>query len=169
MTLRMMIPRSSRYALFHALAVMLVAGACAKAPPPPALPPITIAAPAETKTKSAMVLAASADTNPDATGRPLGCRARYQMKTDAAFKGADFLTLRRRYERSGPELISRDGTCSRPRSARRSSRVYRDTRFVGARPRAAHPERAMRGLYRTAQWANVPRAGPFVVSAAVED
>jgi type VI secretion system VasD/TssJ family lipoprotein len=47
----------------------LVAVNCGKAPPP-APPSITIAAPPDARVKAPMTLAASADTNPDATGRP---------------------------------------------------------------------------------------------------
>ena len=177
MTLRMMTPRSSRYALVQALAAMLAAGACAKAPPPPALPalpPITIAAPAETKTKSAMVLAASADTNPDATGRPSPVVVRvYQLKTDAAFKGADFFAL---FDDDmkvlGPELISRDEYVLAPAERKTIDVVVSgDTRFVGALA-------AFRDI-RNAQWRGLvpaPRAGlnvtierARVVVSAVED
>jgi type VI secretion system protein VasD len=173
MTLRMMTPRSS-YALVQALAAMLAAGACAKAPPPPALPPITIAAPAETKTKSAMILAASADTNPDATGRPSPVVVRvYQLKTDAAFKGADFFAL---FDDDmkvlGPELISRDEYVLAPAERKTIDVVVSgDTRFVGALA-------AFRDI-RNAQWRGLvpaPRAGlnvtierARVVVSAVED
>lgn len=176
MTLRMMTPRSS-YALVPALAAMLAAGACAKAPPPPALPalpPITIAAPAETKTKSAMILAASADTNPDATGRPSPVVVRvYQLKTDAAFKGADFFAL---FDDDmkvlGPELISRDEYVLAPAERKTIDVVVSgDTRFVGALA-------AFRDI-RNAQWRGLvpaPRAGlnvtierARVVVSAVED
>ena len=174
MTLRMMTLRSSRFVLVHALAAMLAAGACAKAPPPAALPPITIAAPAETKTKSAMTLAASADTNPDATGRPSPVVVRvYQLKTDAAFKGADFFAL---FDDDmkvlGPELISRDEFVLNPAERKTIDVVVsRDTRFVGALA-------AFRDI-RNAQWRGLvpaPRAGlnvtierARVVVSAVED
>ena len=166
--------RASSYALVHSLAAMLVAGACAKAPPPTALPPITIAAPAETKTKSAMTLAASADTNPDATGRPSPVVVRvYQLKTDAAFKGADFFAL---FDDDmkvlGPELISRDEYVLNPAERKTIDVVVsRDTRFVGALA-------AFRDV-RNAQWRGLlpaPRAGlnvtierARVVLSAVED
>src|SRR5262245_37702072 len=89
---------------------MLASGACAKAPPPAALPPITIAAPPESKTKASMTLAASADTNPDSSGRPSPVVVRvYQLKTDAAFKGAEFFALYDDDQKVlGQELISRD-------------------------------------------------------------
>jgi type VI secretion system protein VasD len=177
MTLRMMIRRSSRHALVCALTAMVAAGACGKAPPPqpPALPPITIAAPAETKTKSAMTLAASADTNPDANGRPSPIVVRiYQLKTDAAFKGADYFAL---FDDDmkvlGPELITRDEYVLNPSEKKIIDVVVsRDTRFVGAMA-------AFRDI-RNAQWRGLvpaPRGGlnvtieraRVVVSAVAED
>ena len=94
-----MTSRSSRLDFVLTLAVLLAGGGCAKAPPPaapaaPTLPPITIAAPPEAKTKAAMTLVATADTNPDGSGRPSPIVVRvYQLKTDGAFKGADFFAL----------------------------------------------------------------------------
>src|SRR6185436_10305384 len=107
----MMISRSSRLDLVFALAALLAAAGCAKAPPPPpTLPPITIAAPPEARTKSAMTLVASADTNPDRSGRPSPIVVRvYQLKTDAAFSGADFFALYDDDQKVlGAELITRD-------------------------------------------------------------
>jgi type VI secretion system protein VasD len=175
MTLRMMIRRSSSSALVHALAVMLFAGACGGKAPPPTLPPITIAAPPEVKTKSAMTLAASADTNPDATGRPSPVVVRvYQLKTDAAFKGADFFAL---FDDDmkvlGPELITRDEYVLNPSEKKTIDVVVsRDARFVGALA-------AFRDI-RNAQWRGLvpaPRGGlnvtieraRVVVSAIAED
>ena len=41
-----------------------------------------------------LTLAATADSNPDATGRPSPVVVRvYQLKTDVAFKGAEFFAL----------------------------------------------------------------------------
>jgi type VI secretion system protein VasD len=161
--------------LVYALTAMVAAGACAKAPPPPALPPITIAAPPEVKTKSAMTLAASADTNPDATGRPSPVVVRvYQLKTDAAFKGADFFAL---FDDDmkvlGPELITRDEYVLNPSEKKTIDVVVsRDARFVGALA-------AFRDI-RNAQWRGLvpaPRGGlnvtieraRVVVSAIAED
>jgi type VI secretion system protein VasD len=175
MTLRMMNRRPSKYCVIPALPLMLAAAACGKAPPPPALPPITIAAPAETKTKSAMTLAASADTNPDATGRPSPVVVRvFQLKTDAAFKGADFFAL---FDDDmkvlGPELISRDEYVLAPAEKKTIDVVVsRETRFVGALA-------AFRDI-RNAQWRGLvpaPRGGfnvtieraRVVLAAAAED
>src|SRR5262245_56604004 len=129
-----MTPRSSRI-FVCSLILMAAAGACGKTPPPATLPPITIAAPPETKTKSALTLAASADTNPDASGRPSPVVVRvYQLKTDAAFKGAEFFAL---YDDDmkvlGQELISRDEFVLAPSEKKTIDvAVARDTRFVGA-------------------------------------
>jgi type VI secretion system protein VasD len=175
MTRQLMIPRPSRVAFASACALILAAGACGKAPPPPlALPPLTIAAPAETKTKAAMTLAASADTNPDATGRPSPVVVRvYQLKTDAAFKGAEFFALFDDDQKVlGPELISRDEFVLAPSERRTIDvAVSRDTLFVGALA-------AFRDI-RNAQWRGLvpaPRRGlnvtierARVVLSAVED
>jgi len=129
-----MTPHSSRHLFVCATVVMVAAAACAKAPPP-ALPPITIAAPPETKTKSAMTLAASADTNPDANGRPSPVVVRvYQLKTDAAFKGAEFFALYDDDQKVlGPELISRDEFVLAPSEKKTIDvAVSKETRFVGA-------------------------------------
>lgn len=121
--------------LVCALIVLAAAFACGKTPPPAALPPITIAAPPETKTKSALTLAASADTNPDASGRPSPVVVRvYQLKTDAAFKGAEFFALYDDDQKVlGQELISRDEFVLAPSEKKTIDvAVARDTRFVGA-------------------------------------
>jgi type VI secretion system protein VasD len=152
-----MIPASSRLALATAFAGLLAAGACAKAPPPPAVPPLTIAAAPEAKTKASMTLAASADSNPDGTGRasPVVVRV-YQLKTDAAFKGAEFFALFDDDQKVlGQELISRDEFVLAPSEKRTIDvAVSRDTRFVGA-------VAAFRDI-RNAQWRGLvpaPRAG----------
>ena len=125
--------RSSRV-FVCSLMLMVACGACGKKPPP-ALPPITIAAPPDTKTKSALTLAASADTNPDASGRPSPVVVRvYQLKTDAAFKGAEFFALYDDDQKVlGQELISRDEFVLAPSEKKTIDvAVARDTRFVGA-------------------------------------
>lgn len=131
----MMTSRSSTLDLAFALTALLAAGACAKAPPPPTLPPITIAAPPEARTKSAMTVAAAADTNPDGSGRPSPIVVRvYQLKTDAAFKGADFFALYDDDQKVlGAELISRDEYVMNPSERKTIDvTVSRDTRFIGA-------------------------------------
>lgn len=145
---------------------MLAAAGCAKAPPPaapPTLPPITIAAPPETKTRSAMTLTASADTNPDASGRPSPIVVRvYQLKTDAAFKGADFFAL---FDDDmkvlGPELITRDEYVLAPSEKRRIDVIVSsETRFVGALA-------AFRDI-RNAQWRGLVPTPKANLSVSVE-
>jgi type VI secretion system protein VasD len=170
----MMTSRSSRRDLVLALAALLAAGACAKAPPPPALPPITIAAPPEARTRSTMTLMASADTNPDARGRPSPIVVRvYQLKTDAAFTGADFFALYDDDQKVlGAELISRDEYVLAPSERKTIDvTVSRDTRFIGAlaafRDRNAE-SRALLAAPRRGLNVTIERAR-IVVAAAAED
>jgi type VI secretion system protein VasD len=169
-----MISRRCRIAVVSAFAAVLVASGCAKAPQPVAAPPLTIAAAPETKTKAAMTLTASADTNPDSTGRPSPVVLRvYQLKTDAAFKGAEFFALFDDDQKVlGPELISRDEFVLAPSERRTIDvAVSQDTRFVGA-------VAAFRDI-RNASWRGLvaaPRSGlsvtverARVVLAIVED
>ena len=106
------------------------------APVPPIVPPsITIAAPVEAKIKATMTLVAGKDTNPDSSGRPSPVVVRiYQLKTDAAFKKADFLSLLDDDQKVlGVELISRDEFVLDPAEQRSLEVVVaNDTRFVGA-------------------------------------
>ena len=131
-----MIRRSSTVILVAAFASMLASGACGgKTPPPAALPPITIAAPVEAKTKSSMTLSAAADSNPDATGKPSPVVVRvYQLRTDAGFKGAEFFALYDDDQKVlGQELISRDEFVLAPSERRTIDvSVSGDARFVGA-------------------------------------
>jgi type VI secretion system protein VasD len=117
---------------------VLIAAACGKAPPlpPPVVPPsITIAAPVTAKTKATMTLAAGKDCNPDASGRPSPVVVRiYQLKTDAAFKAADFMAFLDDDRKTlGVELISRDEFVLEPSERQTVEVVVGDeTRFVGA-------------------------------------
>ena len=82
-----------------------------------------------------MTLLASADTNPDASGRPSPIVVRvYQLKTDAAFKGADFFALYDDDQKVlGAELISRDEYVLAPSERKTIDvSVSRDARFIGA-------------------------------------
>jgi type VI secretion system protein VasD len=128
--------RGSRW-LFAALTITAALAACGKAPPPapPAAPVITIAAPPDARIKATMTLSATADTNPDATGRPSPVVVRvFQLRGDGAFSAADYFPL---YDDDkmvlGPELITRDEFVLAP-GDRRSLEVTlaADTRFVGA-------------------------------------
>jgi type VI secretion system protein VasD len=141
-----------------------IAVSCGKAPPPaPAQPPLTIAAPPEAKVKAVMTLAVSPDANPDANGRPSPVVVRvYQLKTDAAFKGAEFFALFDDEEKVlGPELISRDEfqlDASEKRTI--DITVAGDTRFVGA-------VAAFRDI-RNAQWRGLVPAPKKGLTVSVE-
>ena len=139
---------------------VLAAGSCGKTPPPQPPPSITIAAPPDARVKAPMTLAASADTNPDATGRPSPIVVRvYQLKTDGAFTGADFFALFDDDQKVlGPELISRDEFVLAPAEQRTMDvTVSGETRYVGAIA-------AFRDI-RNAQWrvlVPAPRRGLMV-------
>ena len=131
----------SRHQLYLAslLAVALACFACGKAPKPePPKPPdaaLTIAADADAKIKAPMTIGASADANPDSTGRPSPVVVRvYQLRADAAFSGADFFALFDDEQKVlGPELISRDEYVLAPAESRTIDvTVSGQTRFVGA-------------------------------------
>jgi type VI secretion system protein VasD len=110
-----------------------------------------------------MTLVASADTNPDATGRPSPVVVRvYQLKTDAAFKGAEFFALFDDDQKVlGPELISRDEFVLAPLERRTIDvAVSGDTRFVGA-------VAAFRDI-RNAEWRGLVPAPRKGLSVAVE-
>jgi type VI secretion system protein VasD len=140
------------------LAAIVAVVGCGKTPPPQPPPPsITIAAPPDAKVKASMTLAASADTNPDASGRPSPVVVRvYQLRTDAAFAGADFFALFDDDQKAlGPEMISRDEFVLAPSEQRMIDvTVSGETRFVGAIA-------AFRDI-RNAQWrvlVPAPRSG----------
>ncbi len=86
------------------LAVLIMTG-CGKGAPPP-----IVIAPPPKPAPAALTIAASADTNPDDTGRPSPVVVRvYQLKADAAFAGAEFFPLFDDDQKVlGAELISRD-------------------------------------------------------------
>jgi type VI secretion system protein VasD len=120
-----------------ALAALSVSG-CGKAPPavpPAAPPPLTIAAPPDTKIKAVMKLTASADSNPDANGRPSPVVVRvYQLRTAEAFSSADFFALFDDQDKVlGPELISRNEYVLQPSEEQVIDvAIAGETRFVGA-------------------------------------
>lgn len=81
-----------------------------------------------------MTIAASADTNPDAGGRPSPVVVRiYQLKADTAFMGADFFALfDDEMKVLGAELIGRDEFVMAPAERRSVDvNVSPDARFVG--------------------------------------
>src|SRR5262245_51747769 len=88
------------------LVAVLIMASCGKAPPPP---PIVLAPPPK-PAPAAITIAASADTNPTAEGRPSPIVVRfYQLTAEAAFKGAEFFPLFDDDKKVlGPELIKRD-------------------------------------------------------------
>jgi type VI secretion system protein VasD len=106
--------------LAGASAAVLMMTACASAPPKPARTRVTIAA--------------TADTNPDATGRPSPVVVRvYQLTADTAFTGAEFFAL---YDDEmkvlGAELIGRSEYVLAPAERRTLEMdVSADARFVG--------------------------------------
>jgi type VI secretion system protein VasD len=108
-------------ALIWAIAVVLVTSACAKAGPPK-------------PSKTRVALSASADTNPDTTGKPSPVVVRlYQLKGDAAFTNAEFFAL---YDDEmkvlGAELIGRDEFVLTPAEKRTVEvTVSGAARFVG--------------------------------------
>jgi type VI secretion system protein VasD len=106
--------------LAGASAAVLMMTACASAPPKPARTRVTIAA--------------TADTNPDATGRPSPVVVRvYLLTADTAFTGAVFFAL---YDDEmkvlGAELIGRSEYVLAPAERRTLEMdVSADARFVG--------------------------------------
>lgn len=123
-----------RRALISPLLIALAAAACAKAPPA-APPSITIAAPVEAKVKAPLVMSATADANPDSTGRPSPIVVRvYQLRTDATFTTAEFFPLFDEEQKTlGPELISRDEFILAPGERRTIDvALSGETRYVGA-------------------------------------
>ena len=107
------------------LAVIGLAG-CGKAP-------IVLARPKPAA--SPLVISATADTNPDANGRPSPVVIRvYQLKADDAFVNAEFFPLfDDEMKVLGPSLISRDEFVLAPSEHRMVEvAVSDDTKFLGA-------------------------------------
>src|SRR5262245_44965692 len=108
-------------ALTWAIALVLVASACAKGGPPK-------------PSKTRVALSASADANPDGSGKPSPVVVRvYQLKGDTAFTAADFFAL---YDDDmkvlGPELIGREEFILTPNEKRTvEMSVSGAARFVG--------------------------------------
>src|SRR5262245_59569093 len=106
--------------LAWSIALALVASTCASAPPKPS--------------KARVALTASADSNPDATGRPSPIVVRvYQLKGEAAFANADFFALYDDEQKVlGSELIGRDEFVLAPAERRTVEvAVSGAARFVG--------------------------------------
>jgi len=115
-----MTPHHRARSLAGTFAAVLVMVSCATAPPKPS--------------KATVTLAASKDTNPDASGRasPVVVRV-YQLKTDAVFAGADFFALFDDDQKVlGQELIGRDEFVVTPAENRIVEvAVAKTARFVG--------------------------------------
>jgi type VI secretion system protein VasD len=143
-----------------AAAIVLAAGACKKPPKAPE------AAPPPKPVEAHLIIAAGAESNPDASGRPSPIVVRvYQLKGDAAFTGADFFGLFDDEQKAlGAEFISRTEVVLAPSEQRTVDvAVSGDTRFLAAIA-------AFRDI-RNAEWrAVVPtwREGPRDVNVAVE-
>jgi type VI secretion system protein VasD len=100
-------------------------------PPQVVLPP---PAPAPEPYRARITLAASADVNPDATGRPSPIVVRiYQLKSDAAFGGADYFPLFDDEQKVlGSDLITRREYVMAPAEQRVIELdIDLDARFVG--------------------------------------
>ena len=110
-----------------------------------------------------LTIAASADANPDASGRPSPVVVRvYQLKTDAAFTGAEFFPLFDDDQKVlGPELISREEYVLAP-AERRVLKVLvsENAKFLGA-------VAAFRDI-RNAQWRVLVPATRGDLTVAVE-
>ncbi len=107
-------------AVFWSVVASIVVVGCASVPKP-SIATITVAA--------------SADSNPDAAGRPSPVVVRlYQLKENVAFNGADFFALYDDEQKVlGGDLVSRSEYLLKP-SEKRSLEieVSPDARFVGA-------------------------------------
>lgn len=111
---------ASTVALALVVTVVLALSACAAKPPKPV--------------KAHLTVAARADVNPDAAGRPSPVIVRvYQLKDDAAFSGADFFAVFDQEQATlGPSLIGREEFVMAP-GAEQSLEypVSQDASFVG--------------------------------------
>jgi type VI secretion system protein VasD len=117
--------RPAALSLASLLAALALAG-CGKSP-------IVLARP--TPATSPLTISVSADTNPDANGRPSPVVLRvYQLKADDAFVNAEFFPL---FDDDmkvlGPSLVSRDEYVLAPAEHRSVEvAVSGDTKFLGA-------------------------------------
>ena len=147
--------------------MLTVTSACLKPKPKPkpapAPTPLTITAPPEAPVKAPMVISVSADTNPDATGRPSPVVLRiYQLRTDAAFNSAEYFALYDDEKKVlGSERISGDEFVLAPAERRTIEiSVAPEARFVGA-------VAAFRDI-RNAQWRAVVPASRKGLTVTVE-
>ena len=102
------------------LAAAVLLGACASKPPPPA--------------SVAGTIAASPEVNPSASRRPSPILVRvYELKSAAAFNGADFMSLYQRDQASlaADMLAKEEYTLSPGESKTFAKTLAPDTRFLG--------------------------------------
>ena len=102
------------------LAAAVLLGACASKPPPPA--------------SVAGTIAASPEVNPSASRRPSPILVRvYELKSAAAFNGADFMSLYQRDQASlaADMLAKEEYTLSPGESKTFAKTLSPDTRFLG--------------------------------------
>jgi len=106
--------------LLASLAAAALLGACASKPPPPA--------------SVAGTIQASAQVNPSASRRPSPILVRvYELKSAAAFNGADFMSLYQRDQASlaADMLAKEEFTLSPGESKTFAKTLAADTRFLG--------------------------------------
>ena len=102
--------------------------------PPQATAPQPAPQPAAASTVAEISFIASANMNPDASGRPSPVIVRtYELKSLNAFNGADFFSVfDREKEVMGPDLIARDEWPLTPGVNRQAIKnLQKDTRYVG--------------------------------------
>lgn len=145
------------------IAVFALAGCSRAARPAPVevRPPVEAPVPVDTH----MTIAASADVNPDSTGRPSPIVVRvYQLRGNVAFAGSDFFALYDDEEKAlGSDLISRTEFELAPAEHRRVDvTISTEARFVGAIA-------AFRDI-RNAEWrALAPASGKRITNTARQD
>lgn len=111
--------KTSSFKLAAAIAVALALAACAGAPKPPEV---------------AATLQASDKVNPTTSRRPSPVLVRvYELKGDAAFNNADFMSLYQRdKEQLGADLLGKEEFVLAPGEAKTFARkLAPETRFVG--------------------------------------
>lgn len=139
-----------RVAALALFAIGLAVSGCASGPPKP--------------TKARLSVAAHADVNPDANGRPSPVVVRvYQLKDDAAFKNADFFALfdkeqatlatslidRQEYELTPGEQRSVDFPVSGEAKFLGVAAAFRDIRNAEWRALTAAPKKGYKNMVKT--------------------
>ena len=134
-------PTPARLRLLWAAVALGALAGCKSPPPKPPAPPTVVQA----------TLAADAGVNPDSRGRPSPIVVRvFELKTLAAFDGADFFSLwDREKETLGEDLVAREEFQLRPGEQKKFERtVAPETRHIGVIAAYRDLERARwRGAY----------------------